>query len=420
VLNTEKSLTPHKSIWSNLVFIKVWITYGLSILGDALTFLIIPIWILDITDSPAQASLATAVTVAAIALLSPFSGTLADRFSRRYIMIFSDAARLLIMLVLAYYAYKFFFILPIVLFLIALRAIGSSFFNPASSAALTTIVDEHHLKDAVSIQLTTRNVMSVVGPLIGGVLIGLIGYHGIFIIDSITFLISVIILSTVVFKRDINVGNNSVGRKKFHEDLKDGLSIFKSSSRLLAIVISAAVINFLGAAYLIAIQVTALMEFNLSGVFIGLLFSVFPAGMAIGAIIMKKIEINKEGKFIIISLIFISLSNIFMGLVHNIFLFMFLYFIAGLWLGMSNVIFGVLYRKLVPKEMQGRFFGTLGSILTIISPIGYVFSGMLLEIITGQSLMVILGLLLLLFSIILLFVPGIREVDLSLREGEVV
>ena len=52
-----------------------------------------------------------------------------------------------------------------------------------------------------------------------------------------------------------------------------------------------------------------------------------------------------------------GIFNAAMGTTVNPVLFSVYYFLSGIAFGVSNVYFGVLYRKLIPNEVQGRFFG---------------------------------------------------------------
>ncbi|MFE7697110.1 hypothetical protein ACFU39_29045, partial [Bacillus tropicus] len=59
--------------------------------------------------------------------------------------------------------------------------------------------------------------------------------------------------------------------------------------------------------------------------------------------------------------------------------------------GVSNVYFGVLYRKVIPNDKQGRFFGFLNSILLISAPIGITLTGLILETLKSSILIIIIG-----------------------------
>ncbi|KZE03965.1 putative permease [Bacillus mycoides] len=72
----------------------------------------------------------------------------------------------------------------------------------------------------------------------------------------------------------------------------------------------------------------------------------------------------------------------------------------GIAFGVSNVYFGVLYRKLIPNEMQGRFFGFLNSLLLVSTPIGIAITGFSLEAIAASTIFIIIGIITFLVSVI--------------------
>jgi len=62
--------------------------------------------------------------------------------------------------------------------------------------------------------------------------------------------------------------------------------------------------------------------------------------------------------------------------------------------------FGVLYRKLIPNEVQGRFFGFLNSLLLVSTPVGIAITGYSLESISASIIFIIIGIITFLVSVI--------------------
>ena len=96
-------------------------------------------------------------------------------------------------------------------------------------------------------------------------------------------------------------------------------------------------------------------------------------------------------------MVFVSLMGIFnvaMGMFahcHQIYYFIAAYFISGIFFGLSNTQFGIFYKKCIPKEVQGRFFGFLNSILLIATPAGNLINGFFIEAMNASTSIVLLG-----------------------------
>src|SRR5207247_2669733 len=113
-------------------------------------------------------------------------GFLADRFSRRSIMIVSDLLRAVIVL-------GFLFVrradqLWIIYVITVLQLAFSTFFEPAKTAAIPSIVDDRELLSANAITSVTWSAMLTLGAAISGVATGLFGTNVAFMLNSASFL----------------------------------------------------------------------------------------------------------------------------------------------------------------------------------------------------------------------------------------
>ncbi|KAA0784946.1 MFS transporter [Bacillus wiedmannii] len=384
------------SIWSNKVFSYFFLASCISLIGNSMVTLVLPLWVMKLTNSPLLVSgINVAIAMAAI-LFAPVTGTLADRMSRRKLMIIADVMRCIVMIYVAVIAfYNKMLYIPLLLLLI-IRSIGSALFTPASNAALVTYVEEKHVQQAITLRQISIQIISVAIPLMASFLISIFNFHGVFMLDAITFFISFLILMKIKFPRELKVEK----KKPFYEDFKEGFSLLKSNQSLKMLLMSAAIINLLGAACMLSLQVIVVREMDLSMQWYSIVFAASPIGILIGAFITKKIRTYKT---ITTAFIFTAIMGIFnaaMGTTVNPVLFSVYYFLSGIAFGVSNVYFGVLYRKLIPNEVQGRFFGFLSSLLLVSTPVGIAITGYFLESISASIVFIIIGIITFLVSVI--------------------
>ncbi|MGH1039366.1 MFS transporter [Bacillus wiedmannii] len=384
------------SIWSNKVFSYFFLASCISLIGNSMVTLVLPLWVMKLTNSPLLVSgINVAIAMAAI-LFAPVTGTLADRMSRRKLMIIADVMRCIVMICVAVIAfYNKMLYIPLLLLLI-IRSIGSALFTPASNAALVTYVEEKHVQQAITLRQISIQIISVAIPLMASFLISIFNFHGVFMLDAITFFISFLILMKMKFPRELKVEK----KKPFYEDFKEGFSLLKSNQSLKMLLMSAAIINLLGAACMLSLQVIVVREMDLSMQWYSIVFAASPIGILIGAFITKKIRTYKT---ITTAFIFTAIMGIFnaaMGTTVNPVLFSVYYFLSGIAFGVSNVYFGVLYRKLIPNEVQGRFFGFLSSLLLVSTPVGIAITGYFLESISASIVFIIIGIITFLVSVI--------------------
>lgn len=384
------------SIWSNKIFSYFFLASCISLIGNSMVTLVLPLWVMKLTNSPLLVSGVNVAIATAAILFAPVTGTLADRMSRRKLMIIADVMRCIVMILIAVIAfYNKMLYIPLLILLI-IRSIGSALFTPASNAALVTYVEEKHVQQAITLRQISIQIISLAIPLMASFLISLFNFHGVFVLDAITFFISFLILMNIKFPRELKIEK----KKPFYEDFKEGFSVFNSNQSLKTLLMSAAVINLLGAACMLSLQVIVVREMDLSTRWYSIVFAASPIGILIGAFITKKIRTYKT---ITTAFIFTAIMGIFnaaMGTTVNPVLFSVYYFLSGIAFGVSNVYFGVLYRKLVPNEVQGRFFGFLSSLLLVSTPVGIALTGYFLESISASIVFIIIGIITFLVSVI--------------------
>ncbi|MGH0782485.1 MFS transporter [Bacillus cereus] len=388
------------SIWSNKVFSYFFLASCISLIGNSMVTLVLPLWVMKLTNSPLLVSGVNIAIATAAILFAPVTGTLADRMSRRKLMIIADVMRCIVMILIAVIAfYNKMLYMPLLLLLI-IRSMGSALFTPASNAALVTYVEEKHVQQAISLRQVSIQIISVAIPLLASFLISIFSFHGVFVLDALTFFISFLILMKIKFPRELKVEK----KKPFYKDFKEGFSVINSNKSLKTLLMSAAVINLLGAACILSLQVIVVREMDLSTGWYSIVFAASPIGILIGAFITKKIRTYKTITTAFICTAIMGVFNAAMGTTLNPILFSVYYFLSGIAFGVSNVYFGVLYRKLIPNEVQGRFFGFLSSLLLVSTPVGIAITGYSLESISASIIFIIIGIITFLVSVISFFI----------------
>ncbi|MEM5788788.1 MAG: MFS transporter, partial [Syntrophobacteraceae bacterium] len=111
-------------------FITLWTGQALSILSSMISQFALTWYLTEKTGSTAVLSLSMLAMMLPMALLSPFTGSFADRFDRRFIMAISDGAIGLISLLLVALASQGELALLPILAVMLLRSVGSAFHSP--------------------------------------------------------------------------------------------------------------------------------------------------------------------------------------------------------------------------------------------------------------------------------------------------
>lgn len=129
-----------------------------------------------------------AVRMAPTVAFGGLAGAIADRWSRKAVMIVSDLLRAVI--VLGYLAVDEPSEVPLLYLLLVAQMSLAIFFQAARSAALPATVRPEDLARAYELNAITWSTILSFGALLGGVLAELIGLQGVFLCDAATYLVS--------------------------------------------------------------------------------------------------------------------------------------------------------------------------------------------------------------------------------------
>ncbi len=165
-----------------------------SSIGDWLYLVAILILVYQVTEDPFILGLVGAARVLPYLFLSIPAGIVADRFDRRLVLLSTDVARGLLMLVIAAVV----FVGGPVWVVIALAIGGTcfaTFFGPAIGAYLPNLVeDEKQLGPANSAWSTLDNLAFMIGPAVAGILIAVGGLVVAFLLNALSFGVIAVVL----------------------------------------------------------------------------------------------------------------------------------------------------------------------------------------------------------------------------------
>lgn len=185
---------------SNRNFRQLWLGQVVSQLGDWFNTIALYTLLSNLTQSSGRAiGLVLVARFLPSFIVGPLSGVVADRFSRRTIMIVSDILRAVV--VLGFLLVRRPDQVWLVYALTILQLVLSTFFEPAKTAVIPSIVSSRELLAANAIASATWSVMLTLGAAFGGVVTGWLGTDAAFILDSLTYIASALLVASVRFPR---------------------------------------------------------------------------------------------------------------------------------------------------------------------------------------------------------------------------
>jgi len=377
------------ALWRNPNFLLLWSGHAGSTLGSSVSRLALPLLVLALTRSPAQAGLIAALQSVPYLIFSLPAGALIDRWDRKRLMIRCDAARCL-----AYgsvpLAYATAHLSMAQLYVVALAG-GTAyvFFNIAEAAALPRVVPAQQLSRATALNESAMSASSLIGPGLGGLIISLgrttvSGAALAYLADSLSYLASTISLGFI--RMPFQAERVPVADRSLRAEIGEGVRFLWTRRSLRAMALLTMGMNLFFGPLPLAVIVLARTNLHADARTLGLIFSAGSAGGLIGSVMAPWVKARlRIGHVITGSVASIALATPLVGAAVSVPMLLTGYALIGVMITVYNVV-TISYRlMLVPDALQGRVNSVfrllgLGSV-----PLGAAIGGLLLTVIGPRA-----------------------------------
>ena len=368
----------------NREFRLLWLGQVVSQLGDWFNTIAVMTLVLRLTGSGRAVGLIFVTRFLPSVFAGPLSGVVADRFNRRSIMIVSDVLRAVVVL-------GFIFVRrPEHVWLIYALTVAqltlSTFFEPAKSAALPSVVEERDLVTANAITSVTWSVMLTLGAAIGGLITGWVGTDASFVLDSLTYLASAALVAALRLpKRPRRERTRlTIAKALGITDTLEGAAYVRARPRVLAYLAVKPAWG-LGGGILTLLGVFGEKIFAVGGraaTGIGVLYAARGIGTAVGPFIARRVAGGSRRRmqaaigaaFVVGGLFYAAF-----GLSYNFALALFVLAVAHAGGSTLWVFSTVLLQVAVEDEFRGRVFAAELAVLTLMLAASNYVTGELLD-----------------------------------------
>ena len=176
-------------------FALLWSAGLISLTGDWLLLIALPIYVYTLTHSTALTSVTFIVEALPSVLLGSVAGVFVDRWDRQRTMVAANLAQAAGLLPLL--AVRSTDQLWLIYTVSVVEAILALFFVPAEQSLLPTLVDEERLVAANALSALNGNLARLAGAPLGGLVAGLLGLGGAVVLDAASFLLSSVLILTI-------------------------------------------------------------------------------------------------------------------------------------------------------------------------------------------------------------------------------
>jgi MFS family permease len=358
-----------------------------SSVGDSLSLVAL---MLFVAQSTGQALAVAALLLAGDfvpALLSPLTGAVGDRFDRRRVMIVCELVQAGLLAVIAVGLPP----LPVLLGLVAARALTGAVFQAASRAALPALVPDRDLGRANSWLGFGTNGAEVIGPLLAAALLPLIGIRGVLLADAASFAISALVLSRLPALA-AHTADRAAAPAGWLADARAGLGHLWSIRPVRVIALGFCGIVAVNGIDDVALVVLATETFRAGDSAVALLLAAVGIGLLLGYALLARCG-GRIGMPVLLLAGFAvsSAGNLLTGLSWAVAVAFGLQAVRGLGLAAMDVASNTLLARLVPDPLLGRVFGNLYGLIGVAAGVSYLGGGLLLDAIGAPASFVAVG-----------------------------
>jgi MFS family permease len=384
---------------ANRPFRLLWSARAVSFLGDSLALVAL---MLHVAETTGQALAVAALLLAgdfAPALLGPLTGTVADRLDRRRVMVGCELVQGALVVAIALWLPS----LPLLLVLVGLRAVAGQVFQPASRAAVPSLVGQRDLERANAAVGVATNGGEALGPLVAAVALPVLGVRGVLLVDAASFLVSAALLGLL----PALAGPSRGPGPSFLADAAGGLRYLRGQPVVRAVALGYFAVVACTGIDDVALVFLATATFGAGEGAVGLLLAAVGIGLLAGYALLTRTGPGLRGihrgttpavprtppaaGLLLAGFAVSSAGNLLTGLAWAVGAAFAVQAVRGLGIAAMDVAATTLVQRTVPADLQGRVFGSLYGGIGVAAALAYLLGGLLLDRTTPRVAFVAAG-----------------------------
>ena len=390
---------------------------GTSLLGDGVYTVTIAWQVYELSNAPTALSVVGLAWTLPMVLFLLVGGVLGDRIDRRRLLIVSDLIRATAVGTMATLALTGAIELWHLIALVVLYGTGQALFAPSFQAILPEVVPPGSLVQANSLQqLSDPLAYRLAGPALGGVVIGALGTGEAFLIDTLTYVVSIACVAAMrPLPRAVPEEGPSV-----RSEVREGLEFVRSQTWLWATLAAAAVTLLLWIGPLeVLLPYVVKNEYGGGAEGLGLIFAAIGAGAIGSALVVGQRGLaRRHVLWMYLGWGASTLALAGYGIVSEVWAAMVIGFAAGIGEGLGNITWVTLMHRHVPGRLLGRVSSLDWMVSIGLVPVSFALAGPIGEWIGVEATMIGASCLATAAFLAFLAIPGVRAPERWRAEPE--
>lgn len=370
----------------------------ISLFGNAILRFALPLYLLRETGSSTLFGMVTACSFAPMVVLSMIGGVLADRVNKRNIMVGLDFCTAVLILIFYFTLGK----LPTVpLFIAVLMLLYgiSGTYQPSVQASIPLLVSSEKLIAGNAVINQVNTLSGLLGPVMGGIMLGMWGIYPILILSIVCFAFSAVMEIFIHIPHEKRIRESGI-LAVIGNDLKDSYQFVKAERPIfLSVVLLISIFNLvLSAVMIVGTPVLITQVLKLSDTMYGFTQGALALGGLCGgvltAVISEKLKLKSSYILLLVCAAAVALMGISLLLhIPAIISYWVITLMSFTIMGASTLFVVQIYtmvQRQTPPQLVGKIMAALISIAMCGQPIGQAVYGILFDIFESRAWIVLL------------------------------
>ncbi len=363
----------------------------------------------ELTGSSVMLGLLNGLRALPFLVTGPMAGVAADRMDRRQLMLRTQQVLIATAFLMGGLVASGWLEVWHIFVFTLVTGVGWSFSEPVRQSLIPSAVPKAELANAIALNSAGFNLMKVVGPALGGVMIALFGAAGNFLVQGTAYLVVLVMIHSMHVPSTLQEARRSSALAS----LKEGFTYVRSTPTVLALMILAYVPRVFAVPYQTLMPVFQKDVLHVGPEGLGMLMAAPGFGAVLAVLTLASISnrMKRQGIMLVGSTIMLGLSLILFSQVTSFLLALLVLVIAGAFQMVFLASTSTMLQLIVPDELRGRVM-SLYMLDRGLMPAGALFAGVVAHLIGAPLAVTSMGVIVVLLTLVVAWrIPHIRALE---------
>lgn len=339
----------------------------------------------------------------------PVAGVAADRMDRRQLMLRTQYVLIATAFLMGGVVASGWLQVWHIFVFTLITGIGWSFSEPVRQSLIPGVVPKAELVNAIALNSAGFNLMKVLGPALGGVMIAVFGAAGNFLVQGAAYVVVLVMIQSM----HVPPTPKEARRSSAMANLKEGFAYVRSTPAVLALMILAYVPRVFAVPYQTLMPVFQKDVLQVGPEGLGMLMAAPGLGAVLAVLTLASISnrMKRQGIMLVGSTIMLGLSLVLFSQITSFLLALLVLVIAGAFQMVFLASTSTMLQLIVPDELRGRVM-SLYMLDRGLMPAGALFAGVVAHFIGAPLAVTSMGAIVVLLTLVVAWrVPHLRTLE---------